>query len=112
MFGVAGSTTPAVYNLQSLTINSGQLQVVGPVIINLATTLTLNGSMGTSSHPSWISLSVSSGGLTLNGNVTFSGYVTAPNGTVTINGNSTLNGEITCNQLTINGNALLNDPLL
>ncbi len=108
--GVAGATTPAVYNLQGLTLNSNaQLLIVGPVILNVANTVTFNSGMGGPAHPEWLTLNIASGGLTLNSNVTFNGNVVAPNGTVTIN-NSTLNGEITADRLTINGNSVLNDP--
>src|SRR5262249_52749101 len=42
-FGVAGATQASVYNLQQLTLNPGtQLNVVGPVVINLATGISLS----------------------------------------------------------------------
>jgi hypothetical protein len=51
ILGVAGATTPAVYNLQSLALNdSGALTVVSPVIINLAGGVILNGNVGDSGH--------------------------------------------------------------
>ncbi len=111
--GVAGATTPVVYNLQGLTLNSNsQIQVVGPVIVNVASGVTLNSGMGASAHPHWLTLNVASGGLTLNSNVRFDGSVLAPSttGTVTINSNSTINGEVICDRLTINSNGLVNDP--
>src|SRR6185312_4045027 len=96
VFGIAGATTPSGYNLQSLTLNgSSRLRVVGPVILKLANGTSLNAPMGTTGHPEWLDLEIAWGGLTLNGNVTFDGYVTAPNGTITINSNSTLTGEVT-----------------
>jgi hypothetical protein len=111
VLGVAGSTTPAVYNFQSLVLNGeGQIQLAGPVIITVASGLTLNGGVGTAAHPEWLTLRVASGGLTLNGSITFNGYVIAPNGTVTINGNSTLTGGVTADRLMINGQGLLGQP--
>lgn len=116
VFGIAGATEPAVYNLQSLTLNtqpgggSSPLQVVGPVIITLANGAVINGTSGSSSHPEWLTLRFASGGLTLNGNVSFSGDVIAPNGTVTLNGNSELNGTVTADRLTLNGTSMLAEP--
>ena len=109
--GVDGSGSPAVYNFQSLTLNSGsQIQVVGPVIINLANGTSINGNVGSSAHPAWLTLNVTSGGITLNSGVTFTGYITAPNGTITLNGGSTLTGETASDRLNLNSNALLQEP--
>ncbi|MDP2136850.1 MAG: MBG domain-containing protein [Candidatus Didemnitutus sp.] len=111
-FGVAGGTDPVIYNLQGLTLNgNSKLQVVGPVIITLAKEVVLNSSAGASGHPSWLTLRIASGGLTLNGNVTLDGFVIAPSGEVTINGNSTLNGGVIADRLKINGDGLLHDIL-
>jgi rhamnogalacturonan endolyase len=106
ILGVAGATTPAVYNLQGLTLNgNGTIQVVGPVVLNLANGPAVNGAMGDSNHPEWLAINVASGGFTINGNVTVSGSVFAPNGTVTLNGS--LKGGVIADRLTINGNAVL-----
>jgi len=110
ILGVAGATTPAVYNLQGLTLNgSSEVQVVGPVVINLASGLSLNAGIGDADHPEWLTLNLAAGGLTLNGGAFCSGSVVAPAGTVLINGNSTLNGRVVCDRLTINSNGLLVD---
>jgi hypothetical protein len=106
--GVAGATTPAIYHLQNLTMNgSSRLQIAGPVVLNLAHGVSINGQVGEAAHPEWVTLNVASGGVTLNGNVTLHGYVAAPNGTVAINDSSTLHGGVACDRLTINGNGLL-----
>ncbi len=111
VLGVAGATTPSVYNLQGLTLNgTSRLVIVGPVVINLASGTALNGSAGATSHPDWLDLNIASGGLTLNGTIAFVGYVTAPSGTVTINGGSVLTGRITADRLTVNGSGVLADP--
>ena len=111
VLGVAGATTPAVYNLQGLALNgTSRLVVVGPVTINLASGTGLNGSVGVTGHPEWLQLNLASGNLTLNSNVNFTGFVTAPSGTVTINSGSTLTGRIIADRLTINGTGMLVDP--
>src|SRR5260370_36201782 len=108
IFGVAGATQPAVYNLTSLTLNSSTvLQVVGPVILNLGSSLTLNGNAGASTNPTWLTVRVASGNVTLNGSVSLYGVVQCPNGTVTINNLSQLVGSVACSTLTINGSGLL-----
>ncbi len=109
ILGIAGARTPAVYNLNRLTLNgsNSELRVVGPVLLTLATWATLNSSMGASENPLWLGLRVASGGLTLNGGSSFYGAVIAPSGTVIINGNSELVGSVMCDRLTINGNGVL-----
>ena len=106
VLGVADATTPAVYNLQGLTLNSGsRLQVVGPVVLTLASGVTLNASAGNASHPEWLSLAVASGGLTVNSGGDLSGFVATP-AAVVING--TLSGRVACDRLTLNGAGVLN----
>ena len=106
--GVAGSTQPAIYNLQHLTLNGAtKLLVVGPVILNVANGFTANGTAGTSANPAWLKLNIVTGGFTVNGGCTLYGYATAPNGTLIINGAAKLIGGASCNALTINANGLL-----
>ncbi len=108
ILGVAGATTPAVYNLQGFTLNgNAAIQIVGPVVINLATGFDANSSIGNTNHPEWLALNLATGGFTLNGNVNVNAFVVAPNGTVTINGNSVLKGGVVADRLTLNGNSLL-----
>ncbi|MBX3737952.1 MAG: immunoglobulin domain-containing protein [Candidatus Didemnitutus sp.] len=108
VLGVAGATTPSVYNFQSLTLNgNSKVTVVGPVIINLPGNLTLNGSIGTAGHPEWLEINLTNGSLTLNGSVRCDAFVTAPKGTVTINGGTVLTGGVIADKLVINGNGAL-----
>ncbi len=110
VLGTAGATTPSVYNLQGLTLNgTSRLIIAGPVIINLANGTALNGSAGTTGHPEWLQLNIASGNFTLNGSITFTGFVTVPSGTVTINGSSVLTGRIIADRLTVNSGTLV-DP--
>lgn len=106
--GLAGSTQPAIYNLQHLNLNGQtQLRVVGPVIIAVAYGFTANGFLGSSPNPAWLTLNVYSGGFTLNGGCTLNGFVCASSGTVIVNGNSQLLGGLSCDRLIINGGGLL-----
>jgi RHS repeat-associated protein len=106
--GVAGTTQPAVYNLQHLTLNgAAKILVVGPVVINVASGFTANGTAGTSANPAWLKINVITGGFTVNGGCTIYGYITAPNGTVIINGAAKLIGGSASAGLTVNGNGLL-----
>ena len=107
VLGVAGATTPAVYNLHGLTLNgNARLEIVGPVTLTLAGGVTLNAAAGAAERPDWLSLRIASGGLTLNGGSTLSAFVTAPAGTVMLKG--TLNGRVTSDRLTVNGPGVLN----
>ncbi len=112
VFGIPGATEPSVYHLQSLTLNSStQVQILGPVILRVANTVTVNGgTVGASAQPDWLDLQIANGGLTLNSGATVHGHVTAPNGTVNLNSNTSLHGRIAADRLTLNGNAALIDP--
>jgi hypothetical protein len=105
-FGTAGAIAAAVYNIQSLTLNSGaRLQIVDLVVLTLANGMTLNTMAGTSANPGWLTLKIASGGLTLNSGSFFYGRVVAPNGTVLIGGQ--LTGALTADRLTVNSGGLL-----
>ena len=111
VFGVTGSTQPAVYNLQGLTLNSStSLQIVGPVILTLPSSMSLNGpcTAGNAAHPEWLTIRLASGGLTLNSGVQVHGHVIAPNGTVNVNG--ILHGDVVSDGLTISSNGVLDQP--
>ena len=104
--GVAGATEPAEYNLQGLVLNGGStLLVVGPVVLNLASGLTMNASVGTAANARWLALNIASGGLTMSGNASLDAFVLAPGGTVSLNG--TLDGQVVCDRLVINGGGRL-----
>ena len=112
VFGVENATAPSVYHLQSLALNSGaRVRVIGPVIVRLASGVTLNGgSWGEAAHPDWSELEIANDGLTLNSGAVVHGNVTAPNGTVTVGKDSAINGRITADGLVINGSGVVDDP--
>jgi hypothetical protein len=106
--GAAGATTPVVYNLQNLTLNgSTRMDVVGPIILTVASGFIGNGLLGTTNQSSRLQLQLASGGLALNGGCTMHGSIEAPAGTVTINGNSCLIGPVKSDRLIINGNGCI-----
>lgn len=93
--GVAGATQPSVYNFQNLSLNgNSSLQVVGPVVVNVANGFSANSTVGASSHPVWFALNIKSGGFTLNSGCNVYGYVLAPSGTVIINAGTQLVGGV------------------
>lgn len=107
VLGVAGSTQPAVYNLSRLTLNSGsRIQIVGPVVLTLGNALTVNSAtVGASSKPSWLTLRVATGGVTLNGGSVLYGVVRAPYGLVTLN--APMQGSVHCDRLVVNSSGSL-----
>ncbi|MEO7411822.1 MAG: Ig-like domain-containing protein [Opitutaceae bacterium] len=108
--GVQGAATASTYNFQNLTVNSGSMiQIVGPVVINLANGFAGNGTLGDATNPAWLKLNLSAGSFTLNSGSAFYGSVNAsnPKSAVTINANSRLVGSLTCDRLTINNGGLL-----
>jgi len=111
VLGVTGNTEPAVYQLQSLTLNSGsRLEIAGPVLLTLAQSPVLNAPAGNAAHPEWLMLKVANGGVTFNGGVVFHGNIVAPAGTVILNGNAALNGSTQSDGLIVNDGALLSQP--
>lgn len=106
--GEVGASTPAIYHLQGLTLNSGsQVQIVGPVVITLANGASFNASAGAAAHPEWLTLTVASGGVTVNSSATVHGSIVAPNSTVNLYG--TVHGAIAADRLTISSNGLLEE---
>lgn len=108
VLGVAGASTPAVYNLQGLTLNSNAgIDLVGPVVLNLANGLTLNSTTGISGQTAWLTVNIAAGAVTLNGSSSFYGTLRAPSSTVTLNSNTRLVGGLVADRLTLNGTALV-----
>ncbi|MEZ0297369.1 MAG: LamG-like jellyroll fold domain-containing protein, partial [Candidatus Methylacidiphilales bacterium] len=101
--GVAGATTPALYEFQSINLNStATFQIVGPVEIRLKNSFNNNGILGDPAHPENLVFKISNGGVNLNSGSKIYGQVIAPSGTVNINGNTLLSGTVRADQLTIN----------
>jgi hypothetical protein len=110
VLGVAGAAEPAVYNLQLLWLEgNAELRLAGPVIINLAGGLDLNGvsAVGDLARPHWLELNVAGGEVQLNGRATLSALILAPASRVGIYNNSRLRGMVWCDRLAINGHAVL-----
>jgi len=110
VLGVAGSAAPTDYDFQALALESGStVTLIGPVRINLATGVTVNGNVGEPIEPSWLVLNISSGSLTLNSGYNIYGTVNAPNAgsLVTLKSSSQLVGGLRCDKLSIeNGGTL------
>jgi autotransporter-associated beta strand protein len=109
VLGIAGSSEPAVYNLQFLQINSGaSVRLAGPVVLTLASGSTVNGKLAATTDATWFTLKIASGGLTVNSTAQVKGDVIAPSGTVTLNGD--LIGRVTADRLVINSSGALSEP--
>ena len=111
VLGAAGASTPAVYQVQSLTLNgSARVKVLGPILVISRYTVTVSGTLGTAEHSEWLSLAISSGGLTLNSDAKAYAFVTAPTGTVILDTGADLIGEVAADRLTLNSSAVLTEP--
>jgi rhamnogalacturonan endolyase len=110
VLGVEGATEPTVYNLQSLTLNGGMIEVVSPVMLTVAYGPQLNSSARSTTGSGKLTLRIARGGLTLNGSAQLSAEVIAPNGWVIVNGGAKLEGRVTSDWLIINGRGLLQEP--
>lgn len=108
ILGTSGATVPAEYALQRLTLNGqAQLRVAGPVVLTVAHDVVVSGTLGASGDPALLTLRISSGGLTLNGQAAVYGHAEAPAGGVIINGGAQLAGGVAADRLTLNGNGRL-----
>jgi len=108
ILGVVDSAEPTVYEFQSINLNGlATIELQGPVVMRVAYGFSANGTIGSIEHPGWLDLSVSSGGLTLNGGAGVSGYVSAPAGTVVVGGNAILTGGVVADRIIVNGSGVL-----
>ncbi len=109
VLGVAGATTPAIYNLQNLDVkDQSSIVLAGPVLLTVASGFSIGGGVVVGSASSALQLQIASGGLTIHGNSTIYGTVTAPAGTVVITGTSCLYGLVQSDRLTVNGGSCIN----
>jgi hypothetical protein len=103
--GVAGSTTPAIYTMNSLTVSGGgAINIVGPVIINInysgngdAVNIGGNGFVNTINPPIASDFVINYGGqgnVQVNGGAAAFAVINAPNANVTLNGGSNFFGQI------------------
>jgi hypothetical protein len=110
VLGVAGASTPSVYNLQGLTLNGGRVTVVGPVVINLASGFSLNSGASVGGQPSWLTMNVATGLVQLNSNTAFFGTLRAPASSVTLNSGARLEGMLFADRLALNGGTVRATP--
>ena len=83
----------------------GKLRVAGPVVVNVAGPVTINGNAGDPGHAAWLSLNVASGGVTVNSQGQLAAIVLAPAGPVTIN--AWTYGAIAADRLIVNAGGRL-----
>src|SRR5262249_35628296 len=94
---------------QRLALNSqAQIQVVGPVIVVVTNSVSVNGGVGGSAdHPAWLTFDIYAGGLTLNGGANGYGYFPAASGAVVISGDCQCVGGLASERMTITSNGRL-----
>lgn len=108
VLGVIGSTTPAVYNFQELSLSgNATLQVVGPVVITVDEDVSLSGQVNATGNAAWLTLRIHDGGLSLSGGTSVNAVVIAPSGKVKLSGGASLTGGLACEELELTGGSLL-----
>jgi hypothetical protein len=108
--GIAGATSPAVYNFQSLALSAtSRIEVVGPVVINLATGMAKWGIAGSVAHPEWLSINLYAGNFTVVAGSLFYGSLkaSAAGSLVTINEGSEFTGKLISDQLVLKAGGIL-----
>lgn len=109
VLGVVGAGTPSVYNLQELGLSGGRVQIVGPVVINLANGFSLNSGTIVGGQANLLVVNVAAGSVALNGG-TFFGTLRAPASRVTLNSGSRLEGMLLVDRLNLNGGTVRTTP--
>jgi RHS repeat-associated protein len=109
VFGVEGATVPSVYDLEDLSLSGGsELRLLGPVKLNVRGNVSLSGStIGAANDPQRLLLSVAQGAVGVTGGGVLYGIIRIPQGSVSIGGNGRIRGTVTCDQLHIFGNGVL-----
>jgi pectate lyase len=110
VLGIAGASTPAVYDLQKLDLtNNAALEVAGPVVLTVKAGVAVgfNSTLGNLAHPDWLDLRITSGDLTVGSNATAAAYVKAPAGSVAIASNARLVGGSISDRLAVASNGQL-----
>jgi hypothetical protein len=103
--GVAGSTTPAIYTMNSLTVSGGgEIDIAGPVVINInysgngdAVNIGGNGFVNAVNPPIASNFVINYGGqgnVQVNGGAAAFAVIDAPNANVTLNGGSNFFGQV------------------
>ena len=111
ILGMAGSSTPSVYNRQSLALNSNShLQIIGPVVLTVGIGMTVNSTVGNLDNPNWLEIRIASGGVAINSSSKLYAKVIAPSGLITINSNCRLIGNVVADRLVVNGSGILQIP--
>ncbi|HEX2101637.1 MAG TPA: MBG domain-containing protein, partial [Candidatus Synoicihabitans sp.] len=113
LLGTAGSTEPAVYELQQLTLNAGAaLRLAGPVILRVAQHVTAAGELGTAGESTALRIESAQRNVTLNTGAVVWGTIVAPAGVVSLNGDAQVHGQIRADRVQLNGGSRVIDPAL
>ncbi len=108
VLGIEGSSEPAVYSFDRIHLNgSSKITLVGKVVVDLGNGFSTGGSIGNQSHPEWLLMNVSVGGVNLNNGGRFYGVLKAPEGHVNINSNARLEGALEADRLNLNGSGVI-----
>ena len=101
---------PTVYNIESLTLNSGaDITVNGYVVLNVKNSININNGsvIGDSAHPEYLQLNVWAGNVQGNSGSSIYGRVNAPGNNVTFNAGSVLVGSVAAKNLTLNSSGIV-----
>lgn len=100
VLGNTGDTEPAVYHFQRLRFAWGsELQIVGPVVINVGEGFTSRALLGNTEHPEFLTMNINWGGLNIANGGCFYGNLKAPKGHVNIGHGSILMGSVEARKL-------------
>lgn len=108
IFGSADDSTPAVYNLQELELDTGtQLKVAGPVILTVAQGFSLKGILGNTDNPELLEVRIADGHLKLWPLSCIYGAVRIPDDKVWMQGPSLIVGNVHSDRLRMHGHAFI-----
>lgn len=113
VLGVAGSTMPAVYQVQSLTLGGdSRLVLAGPVVLRVNQRVELLGQVGSRSQPDLLQLELHRGDLILDSQSVVGAIIVAPAANVVLRSRAELHGQVSAGELEIGPGAAVIDPRL
>ncbi len=113
ILGVAGATSPSVYEVQSLELaGDSRLVLSGPVVLRVDQKVEFQSNAGSPAHPELLRLELHRGEVILDRRSVVGGLILAPDARVILRGQSELHGRVVAGELEIHARAALVDPRL
>jgi hypothetical protein len=113
VIGVAGATTPSLYQVQSIELaGESRLVLAGPVLLRVDHKVEFQGAVGAPAQPELLRIELHRGEAILEGRSVVGGHILAPAAKVILRAGAELHGRVIAHELEIHPDAALIDPRL